>query len=283
MTELRPPVPSDAALVAQLRSRYAPELLTAERVLREWAAPGFDLGRDARIGDGGYVAAAWDADTDIRTWIELHGDEPEALLQWALDRATAPRVFSGGWEDARQEKRAIEDAGFRLVRHSYRMAIDLHDAPTEPALPGDLELDPFVAGDERAVYDVHMETFEDSWEHLREPYERWRHWTIERPGFDPDLWLLARDGEEIAGIVLGRVHEEDPTIGWVAVLGVRRGWRRRGLGEALLRAAFATLHRRGCRRIVLGVDAESLTGAHRLYERVGMHVAARFDVYEKLA
>ena len=31
----------------------------------------------------------------------------------------------------------------------------------------------------------------------------------------------------------------------------------------------------------LGVDAESLTGANRLYEQAGMCVSARFDIYEK--
>ena len=161
------------------------------------------------------------------------------------------------------------------------MAIELEGAPAAPSLPAGLELRSFRAGEERAVYETHMETFEDSWEHVHVPFERWLHWTVERPGFEPDLWLLACEGEDIAGIVLCRINAEDPRTGWVTILGVRRAWRRRGLGEALLRAGFAALAGRGCRRAVLGVDAESLTGAHRLYERAGMHVAARFDVYER--
>jgi mycothiol synthase len=161
------------------------------------------------------------------------------------------------------------------------MTIDVDGVlPPEPA-PAGIEIRTFRPGEERAVYEAHMETFVDSWEHVHEPYERWRHWTVERPGFDPRLWLLALDGEQVAGIVLCALHDDDPGIGRVVILGVRRAWRRRGVGEALLRAAFAALAERGCRRAVLGVDAESLTGAHRLYERAGMSVAARFDVYER--
>jgi mycothiol synthase len=138
-----------------------------------------------------------------------------------------------------------------------------------------------LAGEERAVYEAHMETFEDSWEHVREPYEQWSHMLVERPEFEPGLWLLAVDGDRIAGIALSMIQQHQPTTGRIMIVGVRREWRRQGLGEALLRASFAALSTRGCTRAILGVDAESLTGAHRLYERAGMHVVARFDVYER--
>ena len=56
------------------------------------------------------------------------------------------------------------------------------------------------------------------------------------------------------------------------MLGVRRAWRRQGLGEALLLHAFAEFRRRDITRGTLGVDASSATGATRLYERAGMSV-----------
>jgi mycothiol synthase len=73
----------------------------------------------------------------------------------------------------------------------------------------------------------------------------------------------------------------DPGQGWVGTLGVRRAWRRRGVGEALLRRSFALLHARGLRKVRLGVDAENLTGATRLYERVGMNVLRRSNTWER--
>jgi ribosomal protein S18 acetylase RimI-like enzyme len=64
---------------------------------------------------------------------------------------------------------------------------------------------------------------------------------------------------------------------------VRRPWRKRGLGLALLNHSFGEFYRRGYRRVGLGVDAQNLTGALRLYEKAGMRAdpARRFSVYEK--
>jgi ribosomal protein S18 acetylase RimI-like enzyme len=63
--------------------------------------------------------------------------------------------------------------------------------------------------------------------------------------------------------------------------GVRRPWRRRGLGLALLRRAFGEFQRRGERLVQLGVDAASPTGATRLYERVGMRTITTLDDWTK--
>jgi ribosomal protein S18 acetylase RimI-like enzyme len=64
-------------------------------------------------------------------------------------------------------------------------------------------------------------------------------------------------------------------------LGVRRPWRKRGLGLALLHHSFNEFYRRGKRKVGLGVDAQNLTGALRLYEKAGMHVDQAYDTYEK--
>jgi mycothiol synthase len=65
------------------------------------------------------------------------------------------------------------------------------------------------------------------------------------------------------------------------VLGVRRPWRRRGLGLALLRSAFGGFYRRGTRKVALAADSQSLTGATRPYERAGMHLERLYSVYRK--
>ncbi len=72
-------------------------------------------------------------------------------------------------------------------------------------------------------------------------------------------------------------------MGWVGSLSVRRPWRRRGLGLALLLHSFHALQERGKARVGLGVDAQNLTGATRLYEKAGMHSDPRrqWSVYEK--
>jgi ribosomal protein S18 acetylase RimI-like enzyme len=91
---------------------------------------------------------------------------------------------------------------------------------------------------------------------------------------------VAIAGNEIAGVSICE-HKRDPDLGWVDALGVRAGYRRRGIAEALLRTAFAEFWRRGERRVGLGVDAESPTGATRLYERAGMRTLWHAVVWEK--
>ena len=98
------------------------------------------------------------------------------------------------------------------------------------------------------------------------------------------------DAARIAAVINARsrsqtgISEESPdsVARWFALpdLAVRRPWRRRGLGEALLREAFVALGAAGKRRAGLGVDAENTTGAVALYKRVGMHVVRRSDTWE---
>jgi ribosomal protein S18 acetylase RimI-like enzyme len=91
--------------------------------------------------------------------------------------------------------------------------------------------------------------------------------------------FLAMDGDEIAGISLCK--SENELGGWVDSLGVRRLWRRKGIGLALLHHTFGEFYRRGISNVSLAVDAQSLTGATRLYERAGMHVVRQYNDYEK--
>ena len=105
---------------------------------------------------------------------------------------------------------------------------------------------------------------------------------LENEGFDPTLLFLAMDDDEIAGFNICRAAAyDDLEVGWVGTLGVRRPWRKRGIGLALLRHSFSEFYRRGKRKVGLGVDAQNLTGALRLYEQAGMHIHRAFDQYEK--
>jgi len=111
----------------------------------------------------------------------------------------------------------------------------------------------------------------------------WDEWDAAwraREAVDRTLWWVARAEGELAGVILAS-WKRMGDWGFVDTLGVRRPWRRRGVGEALLRTAMLEFWRRGERRVALGVDAESPTGATRLYERVGMRVFWRSVVWEK--
>ena len=163
---------------------------------------------------------------------------------------------------------AFEQLGFERVRSSYRMEIDLaRSSRSRPSRRIDIR--PIREGEERIAYDIHQESFRDSWEHTAEPFDEWRHYLVDNESFDRGLWFVAWDGDRPAGAALCRVRDG---VGWIGILGVLREWRRRGIGRALLLRSFDEFKRRGLLRAGLGVDAESLTGANRLYESAGMHV-----------
>ena len=129
-----------------------------------------------------------------------------------------------------------------------------------------------TADDQRSVYDAVTEVWQDTNDPIDETFEEWAHWHVERDSYDPSLWFLAMAGEELAGFSICRSDPVDPQAGYVNLLGVRRAWRRQGLGEALLLRSFDAFRQRGLTRGTLGVDASSVTGATRLYERAGMRV-----------
>lgn len=167
----------------------------------------------------------------------------------------------------------LESAGYAEIRRGYEMRIALNNPVEAVAFPAGTALLPFdPARHAQAVHAAQQEAFRDHWGHAEDtPFEEWVH-RLNKPSFDPTLWFVAWDGDEVAGFAQCSPSDSYPDMGYVDVLGVRRPWRRRGLGMALLRHAFHTFQSRGFARAGLGVDAQSKTNAVALYERAGMHV-----------
>jgi GNAT superfamily N-acetyltransferase len=171
-----------------------------------------------------------------------------------------------------------QDHGYSPARYFWRMEIVMDHPPETPRWPDGIELSLFQpAEDPRPIFDAVHEAFRDHWGYVEWVFTDWQQrWFDDK--FDPSLWYIARDGNEIAGAALCRLNVGD---GWVSQLAVRRPWRRKGLGLALLLHALGEFYRRGLLRVGLGVDAQSPTGATRLYERAGMHVGHEYVVFEK--
>jgi mycothiol synthase len=293
---LRAPTTDDAAAIAAYLNEHSRALfgetdLSMEEV-REWfRIPRVWMRlveRDGRLA--GYVDVTNEADTprwnvDART---LDADAAAAALAAAEEHARGgPRpgdVLRGySPSDDVTLAAAYERAGYRIVRHSFQMRIELRGEIDEPSWPPGIVVRTYdPAADEKRMYEATMESFADHWDFQRTPIEEWRVYGVGRESFDPSLWWLAEDGGEVAGLSQNSWHfSGDRTFGWIGTLGVRRPWRRRGLGRALLLHSFADFQRRGATRVGLGVDAENTTGAVRLYESVGMHVVRRNDTWEK--
>ncbi len=179
---------------------------------------------------------------------------------------------------AHLSREAGEQAGFAYVRSTLRMEIDMNEPPPVAVWPEGITLRPFTGEMAHAVYEADDEGFRDHWGYTPMSFETFRHQFLTPPSFDPTLWFLACEEEKIVGCALCESGED---MAWVNSLSVLRSWRKRGLGLALLHTAFGEFYRRGRRKVALSVDAQSLTGATRLYERAGMHLVRQFDRYEK--
>ncbi|MCX6067676.1 MAG: GNAT family N-acetyltransferase [Chloroflexi bacterium] len=286
------------------------DLNDPELIRLDWLNDGFNPETDIRAvfaPDGALVGLVecWMIDKPpVHPWnrVYVHPDHMENhvwehLLTWAENRSRAAlelvepglrvSAHTGTEHHNPASIRIIKNLGWTPLRSFYRMEIDLDSAPEVPALPAGLTIRPYdPVSETEAVYHCLIDSFRDHFDFVEPPFEHgfkeFRHNLIDMPGYDPRFWFVAVDGNEIAGICLCRpVDEEDAESGWVSELGMRRAWRKQGLGFALLQHAFAAFRARGQKRAGLGVDAESLTGALRLYERAGMHIARQFDKFEK--
>lgn len=267
-----------------------------------WSLPAFKMAYARLIFDSaGQLVAYLDLTQRLRAknYINLairpdYSDPRLCEYLLALGEAWARERIAQAPQDARvtlnlqvpandeYKRRACARAGVEEVRRNWRMEINLREAPDAPDWPAGIELRPFVPHrDERLVFDTDETAFQDHWGYMPQDYAEWLHWTVERADFDPSLWFLAYEGEQIAGISLCRRSIRE--IGWVGTLAVLRPWRRQGLGLALLRHSFGEFYRRGMRRAGLGVDSQNLTGATRLYKRAGMYIACeRIDCEKEL-
>ncbi|HET9908828.1 MAG TPA: GNAT family N-acetyltransferase [Anaerolineales bacterium] len=172
--------------------------------------------------------------------------------------------------------------GYRSNLSFIMMELEMDAPPPAPEPVEGITIRTFVRGqDEQGTYQADEEAAEDKGYHTPLSFEDWsKRMRMEKESFDPTLWFLAFEGNEIAGAALN-VYDRETNLGWVDHLSVRRAWRRRGIGRALLLHSFGEFYRRGIRRVKLNVDSKSLTNAPRLYEQVGMKTIQQYHIYTK--
>ena len=151
--------------------------------------------------------------------------------------------------------RAYEDFGFELATEVLELEVAFDEAPRETPAPKGIAIRTYTDGDAHRVRELLDDAYL-AWDETYSPlsHEDWLAFMTENDSFVPECWFLAADGDHaLAGVCL--TWKE----GWIKDLAVTPGARRRGLGETLLRHAFARLHERGVRRVGLKVDARNPT------------------------
>lgn len=276
---------------------------TLSDVEEKWGKPGFNLETDAILvlaPDGEIAGYGFIPDHTKPSMTMLTYTGPKFngqgighflldYLEERLSREIAKfdptwQITYASWISANNhfDREQLESRGYSQVREFWQMGIVLTEPPAGPVWPEGIEVRPMVRGqDDLAIYEAYEETFSDHWGHIRLSFEEYCQRRFDNPKFDPSLWFLAIDNAsgEIAGYSCCSV---DDSRGWVNNLGVRRPYRRSGLGLALLRYSFQQLYGRGFPEVRLVVDGQSLTGATRLYTGAGMKPVMRFVKFEKI-
>jgi ribosomal protein S18 acetylase RimI-like enzyme len=204
----------------------------------------------------------------------------------AAEHGASRRVF-GSWSGESQvwDARLLEEAGYASARYFFDMVRPNLDDIEPVALPEGLEVRPITAELARAVWDADIEAFQDHWggfDHSEENLKRW----LSSPSTDLSIWLVAFDGDEIAGGVINSIDAEQNKAmgfqrGWLNSVFTRRRWRRRGVARALIAQSLVLLRERGMTSAALGVDAENPSGALGLYEGMGFAVNYRATAWRK--
>jgi mycothiol synthase len=205
------------------------------------------------------------------------------LLEWAEGQVTARGLKTSSLYAPHEHELAhiAEARGYEKRRESLTMEIGFDELPPEADF-GELELRTYRNGDRDTVIAALNEAFSEDPFFQKVTVARFEQRLLGHHDFDPTLWFIAWDGDELAGFALDYPQLGTETdLGHINWLGVRKPWRRRGLAEALLRHSFRELYARGKHRTALGVDVQNVTGALRVYERVGMRAVIRFGTWQK--
>jgi len=173
----------------------------------------------------------------------------------------------------------LRASGYTPVRYYFEMQRPLlDDNLPEAVLPTGLALRPPLPEHYRAIWEAGEECFRDQQDYVAPGEESYRAW-VATPHRDPSLWLVAWDGDQVAGAAINVIHEG--AWGETDDLFVRHPWRKRGLGRALLVGSLHLFKARGLTTAGLGVDVENVSGALGLYESVGFRPYQRLASYRK--
>jgi mycothiol synthase len=176
--------------------------------------------------------------------------------------------------------------GYGAARFFYEMVARTLERIVPRPMPEGLELRPVTTDQYRAIWEASAEAFRDHWGASEWTETEWAQFEADPHNADPRYWRVGWDGDQVAGAIVTTVPtDENERHGrsrvYVAMVSVRRPWRRRGLARALLASSLAGARADGFTSASLGVDTESPTGATDLYRSLGFRPVRTFTSWRK--
>lgn len=209
------------------------------------------------------------------------------LRQIAAEHAHAGGRFFRTWAaDSEFGKRALyQNEGYEPIRYESQMVRSFEQEIPDLPLPAGLEIRPVEEHQLRQIWEASVEAFRDHWGFSEPSEEDYLAWQADR-NFNPALWKVAWEGDQVAGMVQNFIDEPENEAyqrrrGYTENISVRRPWRRRGLARALIAESMRFLKKSGMQEAALGVDTQNLSGAFRLYEGLGYVHVKRWTTYAK--
>jgi len=307
---LQPPGPNAEGALFALCGAYGRSVqsqpLHAARIAQRLEEPGLCLADDARAyyvdGELAGWVQVWREPASARLWLwgvvhpgRIGRGIGTALVRWGVARAgdMARQTPVGQRVVLRSEPLASDPRtlplftgqAFRLVHHVQEWSITLVGPPPAPAVPVSISIRPAHPSDDlAAIAWARSQALRDHWDYVeRAPAVELAQLQAltQAPGFAVGDWFLAYEGSDLAGMALcqgGTV--EDAQTAWVHTLCVRRHWRRRGIGLALLQHAMRAYYERG--KVAMGatVATRRAAGDTGLYTRAGMQLWRLWHVVE---
>jgi mycothiol synthase len=203
------------------------------------------------------------------------------LLDWINERVASrdqspTLVIDVGIEASNVGALALfPSRGYEPIRYFSMMQRPYDATPILAGpVPEGFEVVPFVPAYDESLRLAHNEIFQDHWGTTPKDADHWKKWFTGHRAFRPGLSYLVVDGNRIASYTLAYEFEVDTEKTgvrelWAGQVGTRREYRGQGLARTALTAVLRAGASAGFERSSLGVDADSPTGAFRLYESLG--------------
>lgn len=269
---------------------------SVEELRLEFADPNFDVAHDLRLWEdaqGQLIGYGWmwmPPATDVQDGflgfkvlppVRAQGVEVQ-ILAWAEARLRSiastrqrPANLRCGAREHQADRIAfLERQGFTISRNFYNMALALSEPQPAPQLPAGFVVRSIQPDEVEAWVELFNQSFIDHWNFHPTTPEQLQH-SMSNPDYRAELNLVAVSPEgTLAAFCYCSISPQENARtgrneGWIAELGTRRGFRRMGLGRAMLLSGLAQLKAKGVETARLGVDSQNPSGALRLYESIG--------------
>lgn len=268
--------------VAQLRQEIEAPSVDRTRDICLWEVNGQMVGfGQLWISETGDVVDGW-------LWFRVHPSArgrnlEKQIISWAQarmrevdqERGLPIKLRTQAHDHQTSQIALLENYGFTADRYFFTMERSLKEFLPEPQFPAEFTIRK-VEGerDTEAWVEMYNQSFIDHWNHHPLTVEKLHHY-LRDPNHCPELdWVaIAADGTFAAFCYCYINTEKNSQYGrnegWVETLGTRRGFRKMGLGRAMLLSGMHQLRAAGMETAKLSVDADNPNGALKLYESVG--------------